>query len=142
VLAAFVTAIARHRPTTTVVLVGHSYGALVAGLATRHLGPSVTDVVALGAPGIGVDRAADLGTSARVWAALAESDWIRRVPPVRIGRLGYGVPPSAPAFGARPLPAHLVRGHDGYLDAGTDTLDAIVSVVLGAPLPSAAGGAR
>lgn len=141
-LAAFVAAIAQQRPAATVVLVGHSYGALVVGHAAPHFGSAVTDVVALGAPGMGVDRAADLGTSARVWAALAESDWIRRVPPVRVGRLGHGVPPSAAAFGAQSLPAERVRGHDGYLDPGTDTLDAIVSVVLGAPLPAGGGGRR
>jgi pimeloyl-ACP methyl ester carboxylesterase len=136
-LAAFVAAVAQHRPATTVVLIGHSYGALVVGLAAPRLGPAVTDVVALGAAGIGVDRAADLGTSARIWAALAGTDWIRRVPAVRVGRLGHGVPPSAPAFGARALPADRVRGHDGYLDTGTDTLDALVSVVRGR---SAVGG--
>jgi hypothetical protein len=138
-LVAFVAGVTRQRPTATLVLVGHSYGALVVGLAARRLGPAVTDVVALGAPGMGVDRAADVGSSVRVWAAVAESDWIRRVPPIRIGRLGHGVPPSAPAFGARPLPAELVRGHDGYLDGGSDTLDAVASVVLGA---SVASGAR
>ncbi|HEX2774525.1 MAG TPA: alpha/beta hydrolase [Micromonosporaceae bacterium] len=141
-LAAFVAAVARQRPAATVVLVGHSYGAIVVGLAAPHVGPAVTDLVALGAPGMGVDRAADLGTSARVWSALAGTDWIRRVPPVRLGRLGHGVPPSANAFGARPLPAERVRGHDGYLDPGTDTLVAVAAVVLGAPLGAGVGGGR
>jgi pimeloyl-ACP methyl ester carboxylesterase len=133
-LARFVTEVDTQRPGATIVLVGHSYGALVVGLAAASAGGSVTDLVALGAPGMGADRAADLGTPARVWSALAASDWIRRVPPVRLGRLGHGVPPSAPAFGARPLPAGRVRGHDGYLEPGSDTLDAVVSVVLGAHL--------
>jgi pimeloyl-ACP methyl ester carboxylesterase len=141
-LARFVAAVGAQRPDATVVLVGHSYGALVIGLAAPRLGARVTDLVAIGAPGMGVDRAADLGTSARVWAALAGSDWIRRVPPVRLGRLGHGVPPSAAAFGARPLPAQRVRGHDGYLDPGTDTLDAVASVVLVAPLHDGMGGGR
>ncbi|MFD0822411.1 alpha/beta hydrolase, partial [Micromonospora zhanjiangensis] len=64
-----------------------SYGALVVGLAAPALGPQVTDLVALGAPGMGADRMDRLGTGARVWAALAPDDWIRRVPEVRIGRL-------------------------------------------------------
>lgn len=141
-LAAFVAGVARSRPAATVVLVGHSYGALVIGLAAARAGPSVTDLVALAAPGMGADRAADLGTPARVWSALAEGDWIRKVPPVRLGHLGHGVRPSAPAFGARPLPAERVRGHDGYLDRGTDTLDAIVCVVVGIPPGSTVGGER
>jgi hypothetical protein len=139
-LTAFAAGVARHRPTATILLVGHSYGALVVGLAAAHLGPAVTDLVALGAPGMGVDRAADLRTPARVWAAVAGSDWIHRVPPVRVGHLGYGVPPAAPAFGARTLPAHRVQGHDGYLDTGSDTLATLVSVVLGTPGTADAGG--
>ena len=116
-------------PQAAVTLLGHSYGALVVGLATPHL-PRVTDVVALGAPGMGVATAADLG-GARVWSALAADDWIRRIPQVRIGHLGHGRRPSAPAFGALPLPTAGVSGHDGYLCPGSATLGAVAGVVLG-----------
>ncbi|GAA3344901.1 hypothetical protein GCM10020358_49960 [Amorphoplanes nipponensis] len=112
-----------------VTLIGHSYGALVVGLAAPHL-PRVTDVVALGAPGLGARTAADLG-GARVWSALAAGDWIRRIPQLRLGHLGHGRRPSAPAFGAHPLPTDGVAGHDGYLCPGSATLPAVAAVVLG-----------
>jgi pimeloyl-ACP methyl ester carboxylesterase len=98
-LAAFVPAYLAGRQVT---LVGHSYGALVVGLAAPRL-PQVRDVVLLGAPGAGHDRAADLG-GARVWAALSADDWVRRIPQLRLGPLGHGRRPTAPRFGATGLP--------------------------------------
>jgi len=112
-----------------VTLIGHSYGALVVGLAAPGL-PRVADVVALGAPGLGTDTAAGLG-GARAWSALAPNDWIRRVPQLRLLHLGHGRRPSAPAFGATPLPTDGVSGHDGYLCPGSATLDAVATIVLG-----------
>jgi hypothetical protein len=128
-LTGFVHGLVAQRPGAAVTLVGHSYGAIVVGLAAPHL-PEVGDLVVLGAPGMGAARAADLG-GARVWAALAPADWIRRIPPVRLLDLGHGRRPSAPAFGARPLPTAGVSGHDGYLVTGSATLDAVAEVVLG-----------
>jgi Alpha/beta hydrolase len=128
-LTGFVRDLQARRPGIAVTLIGHSYGAVVVGLAAPRL-PGVPDVVALGAPGMGADRAADLG-GARVWSALAAADWIRRVPQVRLLRLGHGRRPSAPAFGARPLPTAGVAGHDYYLTPGSATLDAVAAVVLG-----------
>ena len=87
------------RPGAAVTLIGHSYGAIVVGLAAPRL-PEVHDLVALGAPGMGAGRAADLG-GARVWSALAAEDWIRRIPQVRLFDLGHGRRPSSPEFGAR-----------------------------------------
>jgi len=112
-----------------VTLIGHSYGALVVGLAAPQL-PRVTDVIALGAPGMGVTTAADLG-GARVWSALADNDWIRRIPQLRIGHLGHGRRPSTRGFGALALPTAGVSGHDGYLCPGSATLAAVAAVVLG-----------
>lgn len=123
-------------PSAAVTLIGHSYGALVVGLAAPHL-PRVTDLVALGAPGMGASHAADLG-GARVWAALATDDWIRRVPQLRLGHLGHGRRPSEPAFGATPLPTAGVAGHDGYLCPGSATLTAVAGVVLGRTAPAVA----
>jgi pimeloyl-ACP methyl ester carboxylesterase len=119
-----------------VTLIGHSYGALVVGLAAPHL-PRVADVVALGAPGMGAPTAAALGGT-RVWSALAADDWIRRVPQLRLGHLGHGRRPSAAAFGALPLPTGGVSGHDGYLCPGSATLDAVTAVVLGQTLADSA----
>ncbi|MFU8875099.1 alpha/beta hydrolase [Micromonospora sp. SL4-19] len=121
--------LATHRPDATVTLVGHSYGALVVGLAAEQSPAGVTDVVTLGGVGVGVDRAGDLGRI-RVWAAEAPTDWIRRVPEVRLPGLGHGVRPGDPAFGARPLPTAGVTGHDSYLATGSTTTAAVASVVL------------
>ncbi|MGA5300496.1 alpha/beta hydrolase [Nucisporomicrobium flavum] len=121
-------------PRAAVTLIGHSYGALVVGRAARQL-PRVADVVALGAPGMGAAHATELG-GARVWAALAPADWMRRVPQLRLGHLGHGRRPSAPEFGAIPLPTAGVDGHDGYLCPGSATLTAVAGVVLGRTEPA------
>ncbi len=143
--------LATRRPTARVTLVGHSYGALVVGLAAVDAPPQVTDVVSLGGVGIGVDRADRLGP-VRVWAAEAPDDWIRRVPQVRLPGIGHGIRPADPSFGARPLPA-AATGHDGYLLPGGPTLAAVAEVVLygatgpgirptpGGPPPTTEGGA-
>ena len=130
-LTGFVRGLLARYPGLAVTLIGHSYGAIVVGLAAPHL-PQVADLIALGAPGMGADRAAEFGT-ARVWSALAPADWIRRVPQVRLLDLGHGRRPSAPGFGARPLPTDGVAGHDYYLVPGSATLAAVARIVLGAP---------
>jgi pimeloyl-ACP methyl ester carboxylesterase len=127
-LVAFVRTLLARRPGAAVTLVGHSYGALLVGLAARRL-PQVHDLVVMGAPGIGVDRASDLG-GARVYSALAAQDWMRRVPQVRLLGFGHGVRPSSPGFGAIPLPTGGVAGHDYYLSPGSATVTAVADVVL------------
>jgi pimeloyl-ACP methyl ester carboxylesterase len=128
-LTTFVRDLHAQRPGAAVTLIGHSYGAIVVGLAAPRLS-EVRDLVALGAPGMGADRAADLG-GARVWSALAPGDWIRRIPQVRLFDLGHGRRPSSAAFGARRLPTDGVAGHDFYLSPGSSTLDALAAIVLG-----------
>ncbi|WP_433321041.1 alpha/beta hydrolase [Micromonospora sp. CA-269861] len=123
--------LAGRRPAATITLVGHSYGALVVSLAAADGPPQVTDVVSLGGVGAGVQRADDLPGGRRFWAAEAPTDWIRRVPPVRLPGLGFGRRPGDPAFGARPLPVGGVAGHDGYLAPGSAALVAVAAVVLG-----------
>ena len=136
-LTAFVHDLRRQRPGATVTLIGHSYGSIVVGLAARHL-PEVADVVTMGAPGIGADRARDLG-GARVWSALAPTDWIRRIPQVRVFGLGLGRRPSSAGFGSIALPTDGVAGHDYYLTEGSATLRAVSDVVLsGGPRPDRA----
>ncbi|MEE6256959.1 alpha/beta hydrolase [Plantactinospora sonchi] len=130
-LVGLVDVLVRHRPAATVTLVGHSYGALLLGLAGPALPPQVTALVSVGGVGMGVDRARELGTGAAVWAAEAPDDWIRWIPALRVGDVGHGVRPATPGFGARPLPVDRVSGHDGYLVPGSDTLHAIAQVVLG-----------
>lgn len=127
-LVSFVHGVLQQRPQADITLVGHSYGSIVVGLAAASL-PEVQDVVVLGAPGMGVDAASELpGT--RVWSALADGDWISRLPEVRLFGLGHGRRPSSPGFGATLLPTSGVHEHDGYLVAGTATLGAVARVVL------------
>ena len=130
-LTAFADDLHTQRPGAAITLIGHSYGAIVVGRAAPRV-PYVRDLVALGAPGMGAAHAADLG-GARVWAALAPADWIRRVPQLRLFGLGHGRRPASPEFGARPLPTTGVAGHDYYLTPGSATLDAVARVVLGFP---------
>ncbi|HEU4346724.1 MAG TPA: alpha/beta hydrolase [Actinoplanes sp.] len=132
-LVAFAGRLHGQHPAAAIMLIGHSYGAIVAGLAAPRL-PFVTDVVALGAPGMGAARASDLG-GPRVWSALAPADWIRRVPQLRWFGLGHGRRPSNPAFGARPLPTGGVAGHDYYLTPGSATLDAVARIVIASGAP-------
>ncbi|HET6532891.1 MAG TPA: alpha/beta hydrolase [Actinoplanes sp.] len=130
-LTAFADDLHTQRPAADITLIGHSYGAIVVGRAAPRL-RYVRDLVALGAPGMGAGRAADLG-GARVWSALAPADWIRRIPQVRLFGLGHGRRPADPAFGAQPLPTDGVAGHDHYLTPGSGTLNAVAAVVLGTP---------
>ncbi|MFB9239142.1 alpha/beta hydrolase [Plantactinospora siamensis] len=129
-LAAFAADLAALRPHAAVTLVGHSYGALVVGLAAARLPRQVTDLVTLGGIGTGVDTAASLHTPARVWAAEAPDDWVRQIPQLRLGDLGHGVRPGSARFGARRLPTDGVPGHDGYLAPGTGTVRALAALVL------------
>ncbi|WJK38382.1 alpha/beta fold hydrolase [Solwaraspora sp. WMMA2056] len=135
-LVGFVAELCRRQPEATVVVVGHSYGAIVAGLAAPRLDGCVTDLVALGAPGMGREHVADLGTRAEVWHATAVDDWIRRVPSVRWAGFGHGTPPAGPTFGARSLPTDGVDGHDGYLRPGSGTLDALADLLADDPTRS------
>ncbi|MFC0530729.1 alpha/beta hydrolase [Phytohabitans kaempferiae] len=128
-LSGYVSRLVAGRPHVRVTLIGHSYGAIVVGLAAATLPAQVTDLVALGAPGMGADRAADLGTTARVWAAESPHDWIRLVPEVRLFALGLGTRPATDSFGARELPTAGVSRHDGYLTDGSATLPAVAGIV-------------
>ncbi|RST06023.1 hypothetical protein E2C00_07800 [Streptomyces sp. WAC05374] len=107
----------------------HSYGSVVCGLAAPRL--EVGDLVVLGSPGMRADNVADLGTTARVWAAKDPSDWISKVPNVELLGLGHGTDPAAPEFGARPVPVAGARGHTGYFAPGTDSLRTFAAIARG-----------
>lgn len=116
-------------PGVPVTLIGHSYGVIVCGLAVRSGAESVTDLVALGAPGIGAEHATDF-PGVRVWAARADADWIGRVPAVRGLGFGHGTPPAAPEFGALPLAVDATTVHDAYLVPESPTLPAVAALAL------------
>lgn len=109
-------------------LVGHSYGATVCGLALAQA--RVEDCVALGSPGMGVWRRAQLG-DARLWAAQAPTDWIRHFPRVRLGRLGLGRSPLHPELGATRIGTGDVTGHCGYYTEGSESLLNVARIALG-----------
>lgn len=116
-------------PTADVTVVCHSYGSVVCGHAASHL--HVGDIVAVGSPGMDVQRRADLGTTARVWAGRADGDPIGLVPYARYGDLGHGADPTSRAFGALALPVAGAHGHNDYLEPGTASLAAIARIAIG-----------
>ncbi|CAL9585018.1 alpha/beta hydrolase [Streptomyces sp. NPDC090994] len=129
-LAALVRALPGKSP---VSLFCHSYGSVVCGLAAaRSLPGRVTDVAVAGSPGMRVESAARLGTSARVWAMRDADDWIRSVPYLEWGGLGHGADPVSAAFGARVLSARGAEGHSGYFVPGTASLANFARIGVGA----------
>jgi pimeloyl-ACP methyl ester carboxylesterase len=126
----FLGTLTHQRPSAGITLIGHSYGSVVIGLAAPHLPRQVTDLVAIGSPGMGVDSAADLHTAARVWAGLSPADWIRWVPGVEFLGVGHDTQPADPSFGARPFATTGVTNHDRYLSPGTASLTNIAAITL------------
>ncbi|MFE9725265.1 alpha/beta hydrolase [Streptomyces sp. NPDC005794] len=108
----------------------HSYGSVVCGLAASGLG--ATDLVVLGSPGMRADDVDGLRTTARVWAAKDDTDWIDGVPHVEVAGLGHGADPADEDFGARRVPAEDAKGHTGYFVPGTDSLRAFAAIAEGA----------
>ncbi|MFB4422997.1 alpha/beta hydrolase [Streptomyces sp. QL37] len=63
--------------------IGHSYGSRTVGAATQQGEgiPGVDDIVLVGSPGVGVDRAEDLGVGkSHVFVGAAENDVVTKVP--------------------------------------------------------------
>ncbi|MGW1730625.1 alpha/beta hydrolase, partial [Streptomyces sp. NPDC001999] len=83
--------------------IGHSYGSLTVGTASQQDGgiPGADDVILLGSPGTGVDKAEDLGVGKEhVFVGAAENDPVTKLPSKRqsvAGSLGLlvGGPPAA-----------------------------------------------
>ena len=119
------------RPLARVTVIGHSYGSVVAGLAAADLPPQVKDLVVVGSPGMGVTRAADLHTSARIWAGQSTQDWIYWVPAFQFWGAGHGTTPTTQGFGDRVFGTRGVTDHDRYLSSGTQSLANITDIVLG-----------
>ncbi|MFF4986878.1 alpha/beta hydrolase [Streptosporangium saharense] len=114
-----------------VSLLCHSYGSVVCAKAVP--GSGVTDLVVFGSPGLGVSSAAELGAGlggTRVWAGSGTGDWMRRVPKLRLGPLGFGPDPASPAFGARPFATGAAE-HGDYLKPGGTSLRSLALIALG-----------
>ena len=90
-----------------ITVFGHSYGSVVAGMATKR-GMDVDDLAALGSPGGGVLHGSELASINRgIWAARTPDDPIRFVPPV------LGQDPMDSDFGAELIPLGSDQGGHG-----------------------------
>ena len=115
-----------------VALYCHSYGSVVCGVAAHALPRRVTDIAVAGSPGMRVENAAQLHTSARVWAMRDADDWIQDVPYLEVGGLGHGADPVSSGFGSRVLSARGAKGHGGYFEPGTESLHNFAEIGVGA----------
>ncbi|MET9680978.1 alpha/beta hydrolase [Streptomyces coeruleorubidus] len=110
----------------------HSYGSVVCGVAAHSLPDRVSDIAVAGSPGMRVEKAAQLHTTARVWAMRDADDWIQDVPYLEVGGLGHGADPVSTGFGARVLSAQGAKGHAGYFEPGTASLMNFAEIGVGA----------
>ncbi|WP_371630009.1 alpha/beta hydrolase family protein [Streptomyces sp. NBC_00341] len=97
--------------------IGHSYGSRTVGAATQQGGgiPGVDDIVLVGSPGVGVDRAEDLGVGKEhVFVGAAENDIVTKLPSKQQAAFGA----AAFAF-AGPAGSYLVGD---VADQGDDEL--------------------
>ncbi|MEU6886046.1 alpha/beta hydrolase [Streptomyces viridosporus] len=86
-----------------VTAIGHSYGSRLVGGATQEAGgiPGADDIILVGSPGVGVDKAEDLGVGkGHVWVGAAENDIVTKLPSPKealAGTMGFfgGGPPGA-----------------------------------------------
>lgn len=112
-----------------VTLVGHSYGAVVCGLALSRA--RVDECVVLGSPGLGVPDRAALGFSGNLWAALGPKDWIRFFPRGYVGGVGHGPSPLRSGFGARVFATGDIAGHCSYYRSGSESVRNIARIAVG-----------
>ncbi|WP_416958629.1 alpha/beta hydrolase [Streptomyces sp. Agncl-13] len=88
-----------------ITAIGHSYGSRLVGAATQEAGgiPGADDIILVGSPGVGVDKAADLGVGKdHVWVGAAENDIVTKLPSSKeavAGTMGF--------FGGGPLGAYV-----------------------------------
>ncbi|MFF8229863.1 alpha/beta hydrolase [Streptomyces caelestis] len=115
-----------------VALFCHSYGSVVCGVAAHSLPDRVSDIAVAGSPGMRAEKAAQLHTTARVWAMRDADDWIQDVPYLELGGLGHGADPVSAGFGARVLSAQGAEGHAGYFEPGTASLMNFAEIGVGA----------
>ncbi|MGW0780474.1 alpha/beta hydrolase [Streptomyces sp. NPDC002913] len=79
--------------------IGHSYGSRTVGAAAQQSGgiPGVDDIVLVGSPGVGVDRADDLGVGKEhVFVGAAENDVVTKLPSKQQAAVGAWATLSGP----------------------------------------------
>ncbi|MEV8288299.1 alpha/beta hydrolase [Streptomyces niveus] len=96
--------------------IGHSYGSLTVGTAAQQNGgiPGADDIILLGSPGVGVDKAEDLGVGKEhVYVGAADNDLVTQLPSKQQTGVGFI------GAGAGPLGAYLLGD---IADQGDDDL--------------------
>ncbi|HEX5614477.1 MAG TPA: alpha/beta hydrolase [Acidimicrobiia bacterium] len=113
----------------SMTLVGHSYGSLVAGIATKEGADSDVDrLVLVGSPGAGVSTASELG-AVDVWVGEAPGDWVADT-------AWHGSDPSSwtgHQFDVNTRNKKQVSGHNDYFLEGSFSLLNITRISLGLP---------
>lgn len=111
-LQAFQRELARRHPGQRRLVVGHSYGAVVAGRAASASGGLwADDLVLLGSPGAGATSATEftlLGADPQVHAMTHPAD------PISLVGGMHGEDPTSPGFGARVWPGDRAGDHSSY----------------------------
>ncbi|MGC5344063.1 alpha/beta hydrolase [Streptomyces sp. DT171] len=75
-----------------ITAIGHSYGSLTVGTAARESGgiPAVDDIILLGSPGVGVDKAEDLGVGKdHTFVGAADNDPVTKLPSKQQSAAGF-----------------------------------------------------
>jgi pimeloyl-ACP methyl ester carboxylesterase len=129
------------------VMLGHSYGSLVVGEAAVRAPGKLADALAfVGSPGVGVNKAADLGVPAgHVFAGAAANDPVPDLPPVSPagwfdGSSHFGTNPAVPQFGGRDFyvdPGRSISvtdpigAHSQYWDGNSASLNNLARITTG-----------
>lgn len=86
-------------PDPHITAIGHSYGSRLVGAATQVPGgiPGADDIILVGSPGTGVDRAEDLGVGKNhVWVGAAANDVVTHLPSHKEAEYGLIGAPAGP----------------------------------------------
>jgi Alpha/beta hydrolase len=130
------------------VMLGHSYGSLVVGeAAVRAPGKLAQDLAFVGSPGVGVNKASQLGVPAdHVFAGEAANDPVPGLPPVdpllwfNSYSAHFGTDPATPQFGGRDFSvdpgkpvsfSDPIGAHSQYWDIGSSSLKNLARIVDG-----------
>ncbi|WP_310712931.1 alpha/beta hydrolase [Streptomyces lydicus] len=136
-----------------VTAIGHSYGSFTVGQAAqREGGIPADDIILVGSPGTGAQRAEQLGVGAdHVWAGAAESDLVTHAPSdfetlpggaiahlIDPHELHFGQDPASEEFGGRRFgvaEGDSPASHSNYFDGdkGGDSLANMGAIVAGRP---------
>jgi hypothetical protein len=117
------------RPDADVTWICHSYGSLVCASALVEVDPDA--LILVGSPGVSVRAAADLATTAPVWAGQGGEDLIGLTQLVGFFGGSFGVRPASSAFGALELPCDPADGHSDYFRPGSPQVRAMAAIALG-----------